>query len=145
MDYWYRNGEGDEVIFVHEGSGTLETIFGDVPYRPGDYVVVPRGTTYRFAGEGEQRHLVFASPGLIEIPRRYRNEYGQLLEHAPYYHRDIHAPTELRTVRDRGEYRVRVRIKDGYQTTCSTTTRSTSSAGTATSTRGRSRSTTSSR
>jgi homogentisate 1,2-dioxygenase len=103
------------VIFVHEGSGVLETTFGDLPYRPGDYVVVPRGTTYRFAPAGEQRHLVFASPGLIEIPRRYRNEYGQLLEHAPYYHRDIHAPTELRTFREGGEHVVRVRVKDGFQ------------------------------
>ena len=51
MDYFFRNGEGDEVIFVHEGAGTLETIFGDLPYREGDYIVVPRGTTYRFAGE----------------------------------------------------------------------------------------------
>jgi homogentisate 1,2-dioxygenase len=115
MESFYRNGEGDEVIFVHEGSGTLETIFGDVPYKPGDYVVVPRGTTYRFHAEGPQRHLVFESPGLIEIPRRYRNEYGQLLEHAPYYHRDIHPPTELRTHRERGEHVVRVRIKGGYQ------------------------------
>ena len=116
MDFFYRNGEGDEVIFVHEGSGTLETIFGDVPYREGDYVVVPRGTTYRFAAEAPQRHLVFESPGLIEIPRRYRNEYGQLLEHAPFYHRDIHPPTELRTHRDRGDHVVKVRVRDGYQT-----------------------------
>ena len=116
MDFFYRNGEGDEVIFVHEGSGTLETIFGDLPYRKGDYIVVPRGTTYRFVGERPQRHLVFESPGLIEIPRRYRNEYGQLLEHAPYYHRDIHPPTELRTHRERGEHVVRVRVRDGYQT-----------------------------
>src|SRR5206468_3927978 len=86
MDYFFRNGEGDEVIFVHEGSGTLETIFGELPYKEGDYVVVPRGTTYRFRPEGEQRYLVFESPGLIEIPRRYRNDYGQLLEHAPFYH-----------------------------------------------------------
>src|SRR5207245_535945 len=83
-------GEGDEVIFVHEGSGTIESIFGDLPYKPGDYVVIPRGTTYRFVPEGEQRYVVFESPGLIEIPKRYRNDYGQLLEHAPYYHRDIH-------------------------------------------------------
>ncbi len=116
MEFFYRNGEGDEVIFVHEGAGTLETIFGDVPYREGDYVVVPRGTTYRFANGGPQRHLVFESPGLIEIPRRYRNEYGQLLEHAPFYHRDIHPPTELRTHRDRGEHHVKVRVRDGYQT-----------------------------
>jgi homogentisate 1,2-dioxygenase len=116
MDFFYRNGEGDEIIFVHEGSGTLETIFGDLPYREGDYIVVPRGTTYRFASNGEQRHLVFTSPGLMEIPRRYRNEYGQLLEHAPYYHRDIHPPTELRTYRERGEHDVKVRVRDGYQT-----------------------------
>src|SRR3954449_4134575 len=116
MDYFFRNGEGDEVIFVHEGSGTLETIFGDVPYKEGDYIVVPRGTTYRFQPEGEQRYLVFESPGLIEIPERYRNDYGQLLEHAPYYHRDIPPPTELHTHRERGEFRVKVRIRDGYQT-----------------------------
>ena len=115
MSDFFRNGEGDEVIFVHEGSGTLETIFGELPYKEGDYVVVPRGTTYRFRPEGEQRYLVFESPGLIEIPRRYRNEYGQLLEHAPYYHRDIHPPTELQTHRDRGEHLVKVRIRDGYQ------------------------------
>jgi homogentisate 1,2-dioxygenase len=116
MDYYFRNGEGDEVVFVHEGSGTLETIFGDLPYKEGDYVVIPRGTTYRFRPEGEQRYLVFESPGLIEIPRRYRNEYGQLLEHAPFYHRDIHPPTELHTHRDEGESRVKVRVRDGHQT-----------------------------
>ena len=116
MDYFFRNGEGDEVIFVHEGSGTLETIFGELPYKDGDYVVVPRGTTYRFRPEGEQRYLVFETPGLIEIPRRYRNQYGQILEGAPYYHRDIHPPTELNTHRERGEFPVKVRVRDGYQT-----------------------------
>ena len=113
---FFRNGEGDEVIFVHEGEGTLETNFGTVPYRRGDYVVIPRGTTYRFAPEGPQRHLVFETPGLIEIPRRYRNQYGQLLEGAPYYHRDIHPPTQLNTHREKGEFHVKVRVRDGYQT-----------------------------
>ena len=147
MESFYRNGEGDEVIFVHEGSGTLETIFGDLPYREGDYVVIPRGTTYRFASSrAPQRHLVFESPGLIEIPRRYRNEYGQLLEHAPYYHRDIHPPTELQDPpRPRRPRRQGARQATATRRTSSTTTRSTSSAGTATSTRGRSTSTTSSR
>ncbi len=115
MDYFFRNGEGDEVVFVHEGRGTLETIFGDVPYKDGDYVVIPRGTTYRFMPEGEQRYLVFETPGLIEIPRRYRNEYGQILEGAPYYHRDIHPPTDLHTRRERGEFLVKVRVRGGYQ------------------------------
>ena len=116
MDYFFRNGEGDEVIFVHEGSGTLETMFGDVPYKDGDYIVVPRGTTYRFQPEGAQRYLVFETPGLIEIPRRYRNQYGQIIEGAPYYHRDIHPPTELKTVREKGEFPVKVRVRGGYQT-----------------------------
>jgi homogentisate 1,2-dioxygenase len=115
MDYFFRNGEGDEVVFVHEGSGTLETTFGDVPYENGDYVVIPRGTTYRFVPRGPQRHLVFESPGLIEIPRRYRNQYGQILEGAPYYHRDIHPPTELETHRETGEFLVKVRVRGGYQ------------------------------
>jgi len=116
MDYFFRNGEGDEVIFVHEGTGTLQTTFGDVPYKEGDYIVVPRGTTYRFDPVGAQRYLVFETPGLIEIPRRYRNQYGQLVEGAPYYNRDIHPPTELRTVREQGEFAVKVRVRGGYQT-----------------------------
>jgi homogentisate 1,2-dioxygenase len=117
MEHFYRNGEGDEVVFVHEGSGTVETILGDLPYAEGDYITIPRGITYRFAPDGDQpeRHVVFVSPGFIEIPRRYRNEYGQLLEHAPYYNRDIHAPVQLRTHDERGEFLVTVRIRDGYQ------------------------------
>ena len=116
MDYFFRNGEHDEIVFVHEGTGTLETIFGDVAYKDGDYVVIPRGTTYRFAPEGEQRHLVFESPGLMTIPTRYRNEYGQLLEGAPFSNRDLHPPGELRTYREEGEFVVRVRVRGGYQT-----------------------------
>ena len=115
MSSFFRNGEGDECIFVHEGKGTLETIFGDLPYKEGDYVVVPRGTTYRFVPEGPQRYLIFETPGLIEIPRRYRNEYGQVLEGAPYSNRDLHAPAELKTHRDRGEHLVTVRVRDGHQ------------------------------
>src|SRR5713226_7521527 len=111
---WGVKPEGDAVIFVHEGSGTIESIFGDLPYKPGDYVVIPRGTTYRFVPEGEQRYLVFETPGLIEIPRRYRNQYGQLLEGAPYYHRDIHPPAQLNTRRDRSDYPVKVRVRGGY-------------------------------
>src|SRR5947209_18647756 len=89
QNYFYRNGEGDEVVFVHRGNGSLETTFGTLPYREHDYVVIPRGTTYRFQPEDpEQLHLTFHTPGEIETPNRYRNRYGQLLEHAPYSHRD---------------------------------------------------------
>jgi homogentisate 1,2-dioxygenase len=116
MDYFFRNGEHDEIVFVHEGSGTLESTFGDLPYKDGDYIVIPRGMTYRFAPDGEQRHVVFESPGLMTTPKRYRNEYGQLLEGAPFSNRDIHPPTELHTHRDEGEFVVKVRVRSGYQT-----------------------------
>ena len=113
---FYRNGEGDEVLFVHEGSGRLETIFGRVPFHSGDYVVVPRGTTYRVdLDPGAQTWLTFHTPGEIETPSRYRNRYGQLLEHAPFSQRDFHPPEELLTHRERGEFEVTVRARDGHQ------------------------------
>ena len=115
QEAFYKNGEGDEVIFVHEGSGEVETTFGALPYREGDYVVIPRGTVYRVRPEGEQRYLTFHTPGEIETPKRYRNRYGQLLEGAPFSHRDIHPPTELETNRGRGDFDLVVRVRDGFQ------------------------------
>jgi homogentisate 1,2-dioxygenase len=115
-DAFYRNGEGDELFFVHEGSGTLETVFGSVPFRQHDYVYVPRGTTYRFElGSTPQLWLVFHTPGEIETPNRYRNRYGQLLEHAPYSQRDFHPPEELQTHRAGGEHELIVRVRGGLQ------------------------------
>ena len=130
MDYFFRNGEGDEVYFVHEGSGTLATTFGDVPYKEGDYVI-PHGTTYKFEPSGPQRYLLFETPGLIEIPKRYRNEYGQMMEHAPFYHHDIPRPSSARS----GSAAIsssRYASATATRTTSSTTTPSTWSAGTAT-------------
>jgi homogentisate 1,2-dioxygenase len=115
-DAFYRNGEGDELFFVHEGSGTLETVFGSVPFKQHDYVYVPRGTTYRFELDSTpQLWLVFHTPGEIETPNRYRNRYGQLLEHAPYSQRDFHPPEELQTHRDGGEHELIVRVRGGLQ------------------------------
>jgi homogentisate 1,2-dioxygenase len=115
QDYFYRNGEGDEVMFVHEGSGQLETTFGTLAYRAHDYIVIPRGTTYRFRPADDQLHLTFHTPGEIETPNRYRNRYGQLLEHAPFSHRDFHPPAQLETHRERGEYDLVLRVRSGYQ------------------------------
>jgi homogentisate 1,2-dioxygenase len=113
--YFFRNGEGDEVIFVHEGDGEIETTFGTLSYRTHDYIVIPRGTTYRFRPVGEQLWLTFFTPGEIETPNRYRNRYGQLLEHAPYSHRDFHPPGELATHRERGDHELIVRVRHGLQ------------------------------
>jgi homogentisate 1,2-dioxygenase len=115
-DTFYRDGEGDEVFFVCEGSGTLETVFGSLPFREHDYVVVPRGTTYRFELDGgPQTWLCLQTPGEIETPNRYRNRYGQLLESAPYSQRDFHPPAELETHRERGDFEVVVRVRGGHQ------------------------------
>ena len=117
LDAYFRNGEGDEVIFVHSGSGELETVFGRVPFGPHDYVVIPRGTTWRMRllGDGPHVHLVFTTPGEIETPNRYRNRYGQLLESAPFSQRDFHPPLSLETHDDDGEYELIVRVRGGHQ------------------------------
>ena len=116
QDYFYKNGEGDEVVFVHEGRGHLETTFGTLAYEKHDYVVIPRSTIYRFVPEGNGTLLLtFHTPGEIETPKRYRNRYGQLLEHAPFCHRDFKAPARLVTHRDRGDYDLIVRVRDGHQ------------------------------
>jgi homogentisate 1,2-dioxygenase len=113
---FYRNGEGDEVVYVHRGAGVVRTVFGTLPYREKDYVVIPRGTTHRWEpGDVEQHWLVFHTPGEIETPARYRNRYGQLLEHAPYSQRDFHGPAALETVEEDGSFEVRVRVRDGFQ------------------------------
>jgi homogentisate 1,2-dioxygenase len=116
MTGYYRNGEGDEVVYVHRGSGVVRTLFGTLPYREKDYVVIPRGTTHQWAPDDSEQHwLVFHTPGEIETPNRYRNRYGQLLEHAPYSQRDFHPPAELETVEDDGSFDVTVRVRDGFQ------------------------------
>ncbi|HUA09747.1 MAG TPA: homogentisate 1,2-dioxygenase [Candidatus Acidoferrales bacterium] len=108
MEYWYRNTGGDELLFIHQGAGVIETPFGELAYRAHDYVVMPTGTTYRVLPATPTRMLVHESRGMVTIPRRYRNEFGQLEEHAPYYERDFRAPVLKAPVDARGEYEVRV-------------------------------------
>ncbi|NJN15919.1 MAG: homogentisate 1,2-dioxygenase [Oscillochloris sp.] len=113
--YWYRNGQGDEVLFVHEGEGRLETTFGTLPFRRGDYLVIPIGTTWRLEASGPLRLLTIeARGGSIEPPRRYRNEYGQLMEHSPFCERDMRTPLELPAHDERGEFAVLVRANDRH-------------------------------
>ncbi|MED1787707.1 homogentisate 1,2-dioxygenase [Brevibacillus laterosporus] len=110
MDYYYRNSEGDEVVFVHKGEGELQTIFGTITYRPGDYLVIPIGTTYRIVPSTEETHfLVIESQNEIVPPKRYRNEHGQLLEHSPFCERDMRLPERLETYDEEGSFEVRVK------------------------------------
>lgn len=109
MTYFYRNADGDELLFVHQGEGELETIFGTISYRQGDYLVIPIGTTYRIVPSAPSRFLVIESQSDIVPPKRYRNEHGQLLEHSPYCERDIRVPERLQTHVEAGEFEVRVK------------------------------------
>jgi homogentisate 1,2-dioxygenase len=98
------------LVYVSEGSGVLESLMGELPYRQGDYVVIPHGILHRFGPtEGPSCFLVFESRGQIAPPKRYRNEYGQLLEHSPYCERDIRIPQQLPVHDEEGEFRVVVK------------------------------------
>lgn len=112
MGYFYRNAQAYEVWFVHEGRGNLFTQFGVLPFEPGDYMVIPYGTTWRMQTEGEARFFVIESPSQIEPPKRYRNEWGQLLEHSPYCERDIRTPEYTAPIAETGEFEVRVKVRD---------------------------------
>jgi homogentisate 1,2-dioxygenase len=125
MDYWYRFAHGDDVIFVHEGTGVLESQFGELRYEPGDYLVMPTGVIWRLIpDEGvEQRQLHVEAFGHVEPPKRYVNRYGQFLENSPYCERDLRGPEELVTHDERadgrrdGEGGYEVRIKARGQVT----------------------------
>ena len=90
--FFYRNSQADEVIYVVEGVGTLESVFGDLPYKPGDYVVVPRATDHRWVPAEPSRLYAIEANSHIHPPKRYLSRFGQLLEHAPYCERDLHGP-----------------------------------------------------
>ena len=108
-----RNGQADEMIYVAEGKGRVESAFGDLEYKQGDYVVVPRGIVHRFVvGEGPHRYLVFESADYVRAPRRYRGDHGQLLEGAPYSERDFRVPVNLRARDEKGNFEILVKAHD---------------------------------
>lgn len=115
MNSYYRNGDGDEMLFIHYGTGKIETMFGTIMYRPGDYVIIPIGTIYRVIPDKASRTkvLFIESFSQITTPRRYRNEYGQLLEHSPFCERDIRGPEQLETFDTKGEFVVITKTR-GY-------------------------------
>ena len=112
-DYYYKNADADEVIFIHEGTGRLRTMYGNLPFSYGDYLVVPRGTTYQIEFDGEDnRLLIVESYGPITTPKRYRNSFGQLMEHAPFCERDIRKPIDLETHDERGDFLFFIKKQD---------------------------------
>ncbi len=109
-DYFYKNADADELIFVHRGSGTLRTQLGNIPFVAGDYLLVPRGMIHQFVfKDGENRLLYLEASSPLYTPKRYRNHFGQLLEHSPYCERDYKLPVELETHDEIGDFRIKIR------------------------------------
>jgi len=113
MAYFYKNADGDDLLFVHEGTGKLETLFGTLPYKPGDYLVIPRGTIYRVVCDPGATTMLLteSAASTIEPPERYRNEYGQFLEHAPFCERDIRVPEAPLFHDEKGRFEVRIKAR----------------------------------
>jgi homogentisate 1,2-dioxygenase len=111
-DYFYKNADADEILFIHEGTGTLRTQYGQIPFNYGDYVVIPRGTIYQIDFDTpNNRLLIIDSFSPITFPKRYLSKYGQLLEHSPYCERDLRKPQDLQTIDKKGEFLVQVKKK----------------------------------
>ncbi len=112
-DYFFKNADADEIIFIHEGSGTLHTMYGKLRFEYGDYLVVPRGTVYQIHFDTpDNRLFIVESAGPVRTPKRYRNEFGQLLEHSPFCERDIRKPTDLETHDERGDFLFFIKKQD---------------------------------
>ena len=111
---FFKNSDEDEVIFVHKGSGVLRTMYGKLPFRKGDYLVIPRGVIYQFVFDNDDnRLLIVNSNSPVYTPKRYRNHFGQLQEHSPFCERDIRTPEELEIYPELGEYLIRIK-KNGH-------------------------------
>jgi homogentisate 1,2-dioxygenase len=112
-DYFYKNADADELLFIHKGSGVLRTFLGNIEFKYGDYLVIPRGMIYQIQFHTEENRLLYLeSFSPIYTPKRYRNWFGQLLEHSPFCERDIRRPEHLETYDEKGDFLVKVK-KEG--------------------------------
>ncbi|MFM2361412.1 MAG: hypothetical protein RLZZ316_314 [Bacteroidota bacterium] len=111
-DYFYKNTDADELIFVHEGDGVVKTQYGQLPFSYGDYIVLPRGTIYQIEFvTNKNRLFIVESFTPLRYPKRYMSKYGQLMEHAPYCERDIRTPQDLQTFDEKGDFLIRAKKK----------------------------------
>jgi homogentisate 1,2-dioxygenase len=109
-EYFYKNTDADELLFIHRGTGTLRTLMGNIPFEYGDYLVIPRGTIYQIEFDSEDnRLLVTESFHPIYTPKRYRNRFGQLSEHSPFCERDYKLPQDLETHDEKGDFLIKVK------------------------------------
>jgi homogentisate 1,2-dioxygenase len=112
QDFFYKNTDADEMIFVHEGSGTVHTQYGELPFGYGDYIILPRGTIYQIEfNDIKNRLFIVESFSPLRYPKRYMSKYGQLMEHAPYCERDIRTPQNLKTIDKKGDFLIKAKKK----------------------------------
>jgi homogentisate 1,2-dioxygenase len=112
-EYFYKNTDSDEVLFIHKGTGKLRTHLGNIDFEYGDYIVIPRGIIYQIDFDTEDNRLfIVESKSPIYTPKRYRNWFGQHLEHSPFCERDIHPPSELETFNELGDFILKVKKQD---------------------------------
>lgn len=110
QEYFYKNADADEVLFIHRGSGWLKTMLGKLPFKYGDYIVIPKGIIYQIAFDTPDNRLFYIeSFSPVYSPKRYRNNFGQLAEHSPFHERDIHPPVELETYDEKGDFVVKIK------------------------------------
>jgi homogentisate 1,2-dioxygenase len=104
-DYFYKNSQADEIIFIHKGTGVLKSGFGNISFGYGDYLIVPRGTIYQIEfNTTDNRLFIIESYSPVRFPKRYQNQFGQLMEHAPFCERDIRRPNNLVTHDEKGDF-----------------------------------------
>ena len=121
-DYFYKNADADEMLFIHEGSGTLRTMLGNIRFEYGDYLIIPRGMIYQIDFDTENNRILYSeSFHPIYTPKRYRNWFGQMLEHSPFCERDYKLPEELETFDEEGEFVMKVKKQGMLHTLVYTT------------------------
>ena len=109
-EYFYKNADSDEMIFIHKGSGRLKTLLGIIDFEYGDYLIIPRGMTYQLEfDDADNRLFIVESRSPLYTPKRYRNWFGQHLEHSPFCERDFRAPNRLEPHDELGDFLVKVK------------------------------------
>jgi homogentisate 1,2-dioxygenase len=112
-DYFYKNSDADELLFIHKGTGTLRTHLGNLEFKYGDYLLIPRGIIYKIDFDTtDNRLFIVESRRPIYTPKKYRNYFGQLLEHSPYCERDLRRPETLETHDEKGDFLIKVKKQD---------------------------------
>ena len=114
-EYFFKNAMADEMIFIHRGTGVMKSVYGNLQFKPGDHLVIPKGTVYQLHFDtNDNRLFIVESFSPLRFPKRYVNNNGQLLESAPFYERDIKIPQLETHTNENGEFQIMIKRKDSY-------------------------------